>query len=459
VKVEQANNDFTATNIQSYQREKGSRKTFSKGTYLVSTNQPKHLFINSILSPNMQIEDSVMYDMSTWAAPLAYNLEGYYSNRTLTAAATTIKKVPAKTTGVFPKKAQYAYTIDWQQPNAPKALSMLWKKGYRVRTAMRPFGNEDKSWSAGTLIVLCGRNKDKANTIQADMEAVANQCEVLIDGHQTGRMEKGIDLASTYTQPIKAPKVAMLVEPPFSTYTSGQLYFLFDQITHLPVDRIRTTMLQQTDMPKFGRRYGSADINKYDVLILPGASTNNLKKVFGKKGVANLKAWVQQGGTLIGTEGAAAFLTKEQSGLTNVSLLEVKKDSSKAAKYLPYITRIDYFGKKRIPGAALQATLDNTNPLAFGMPSSLFSLKFGNVALAPDASFQTVGYYHPQANQLLAAGYSSKENLDHLSGNAFAGVQPMGKGKVVFLLDNTQYRMFWRGPSRMMQNAVMLLGD
>ncbi|MFP4096530.1 MAG: hypothetical protein ACLFUB_18755, partial [Cyclobacteriaceae bacterium] len=28
---------------------------------------------------------------------------------------------------------------------------------------------------------------------------------------------------------------------------------------------------------------------------------------------------------------------------------------------------------------------------------------------------------------------------------------------VVFLIDNTQYRMFWRGPSRMVQNAVMLL--
>jgi hypothetical protein len=40
---------------------------------------------------------------------------------------------------------------------------------------------------------------------------------------------------------------------------------------------------------------------------------------------------------------------------------------------------------------------------------------------------------------------------------AFAAVEDMGSGKVVFLLDNTQYRMFWVGPSRMVQNAVMLL--
>ncbi|HRD79398.1 MAG TPA: hypothetical protein PLL53_01465, partial [Saprospiraceae bacterium] len=58
---------------------------------------------------------------------------------------------------------------------------------------------------------------------------------------------------------------------------------------------------------------------------------------------------------------------------------------------------------------------------------------------------------------LLASGYASQENLKHLAGNAFAGVLPMGRGKVVFLLDNPQFRMYWRGPSRMMQNAVMLL--
>jgi len=33
----------------------------------------------------------------------------------------------------------------------------------------------------------------------------------------------------------------------------------------------------------------------------------------------------------------------------------------------------------------------------------------------------------------------------------------MGDGQIVFLVDNTQYRMFWRGPSRMLQNAAMIV--
>ena len=182
-----------------------------------------------------------------------------------------------------------------------------------------------------------------------------------------------------------------------------------------------------------------------------------MKKLFAKNSLAKLKDWVNRGGILIATEGSATFLTKEKSDFTDVKLLEVKQDSSENAKYLAFADQEDYHGKKRIPGSALNAHIDASNPLAFGMPNNLFALKFGSLALAPSPSFQTVGYYSKNENKLLASGYASQENLKHLSGNAFAGVKNMGKGKVVFFLDNTQYRMFWRGPSRMMQNAVMLL--
>jgi hypothetical protein len=70
---------------------------------------------------------------------------------------------------------------------------------------------------------------------------------------------------------------------------------------------------------------------------------------------------------------------------------------------------------------------------------------------------QVVGSYYSDPTKLLTGGYAPKDALKHLSGKCYAGVMPMGAGKVVLLLDNTQFRMFWRGPSRMIQNAVMLL--
>jgi hypothetical protein len=101
--------------------------------------------------------------------------------------------------------------------------------------------------------------------------------------------------------------------------------------------------------------------------------------------------------------------------------------------------------------------LDTTNPLAFGMKEQIYSLKFGDDGMVPNTNFQTVGYYVKDAEDVLASGYASDENKEKAAGMAFAAVENMGSGKVVFLLDNTQYRMFWVGPSRMVQNAVMLL--
>ena len=91
------------------------------------------------------------------------------------------------------------------------------------------------------------------------------------------------------------------------------------------------------------------------------------------------------------------------------------------------------------------------------MTDKLYSLKFSTNGLKPNDSFSTVGYYVKDGEPVLASGYASQENQRNAAGMAFAAVQNVGRGKVVHLLDNTQYRMFWVGPSRMMQNAVMLL--
>jgi hypothetical protein len=269
-------------------------------------------------------------------------------------------------------------------------------------------------------------------------------------------MSDGIDAGSGDNRPLKAPKVALMIEPPFDVLSCGQLYFLFDQETPYPVDRIRTSILAQTSVPKFGSRYGLADLNDYDVLILPGGG-NALSQVFDREALEQLKTWINGGGVLIASETAAAYFTQQRSKMTDVKLLEVKKDSSEAAKYVIYEDREDFLGKKRIPGSAFNALIDNSNPLAFGMKPELYSLRFDTDVLQPDANLQTVGYYSKNKENLLVAGLANTENINHLSGNAFAAVKQMGQGKVIFLMDNTQYRMFWIGGMRMMQNAVLLM--
>jgi len=454
VEIEQATEDFSLRNAYSYWDGNASSQSFSSGDYIIKTDQPRHIFINTMMKRQLAIGDSVMYDMATWSAPLAYNLDAAWSNDDLNVSTRQVTEAPAYGSGVQNPDAGYAYVIEWDQRNAPKALSKLWEEGYRVRSAAKTFTYEGTTYGEGSLIILVGRNYEKKDGIASDMQRIAEEAKVNIVGFDTGRMDEGIDLASRDSEPVAKPKVALMVDSPFSSYTAGQIWFLFDRWTGFGISRIRSDALRYMDM------------NEYDVIIVPGG-WGGISSAFDSTAQDRLKSWVREGGTLVATENAAEFFSKDRSGFTDVELAKAGKDEEADKEegtidpeaYTRYEAREDTSGLKRIPGSAFKGIIDTSNPLAFGVKDRLYSLKFSDEALVPSTDWQTVGYYDKNANTVLASGYSSQENMQKVAGHAFAGVTEMGSGKVVFLLDNTQYRMFWVGPARMMQNAVMLLHD
>ena len=451
VEVYRTDGDATVRQAYSYWDGQPSSRTFAGGTFVIPTNQPRHVFINTLMQRDMALEDTVTYDMTTWSVPLAYNLDAAWTTTRPTAAMTRVTEPPTATTGVVNPGASYAYLIDWNQRHAPKALSMLWDAGYRVRATRKALGDGSRTFGPGTLIVLLGRNRDRMDRAPADMQRIATEAGVEIVGMNTGWTETGISLSSRDSRVIERPKTALLVDSPTSSYTAGQLWFLFDRWTHFGLDRIRTD------------DFASLRLEDYDVLILPGAF--GLSSVFDSTQIARLRRWVQGGGTLVATEGSAFFLTKDQSGLTRVEVTQDPKpekkdeeaDAPKPSYYTTYAAREDSAGFRRIPGAAFRGHLDTSHPLAFGMPEQVYSLRFTNDALEPSDNLHTVGYLDRDADAVVASGYASPQNKRKLAGKAFAAVQYMGQGEVVFLPDNTQYRMFWVGPARLMQNAVLLL--
>ena len=456
VEVQRAEQSFTVADARDYWTAEPTRTQFERGSYVIKTDQPRHLFINTIMQRQMAIEDSIMYDMATWSAPMAYNVDASWTERVLNVNAIPLAEPPGESGSIDNPGASYAYVIDWKQTDAPKALAHLWELGYNVRSIQRPFYTENDTLSRGTLIVLLGRNRERADRAAADMEKVAQEAGVHIVGLNSGWTDEGLNPASSWSIPLKKPKVAMLVDSPFSSYTSGQLWFLFEEWTDFSINRIRIT-----DLP-------GIELDTYDVLLLPGAGSG-LSDHLDSSRVHMIKQWVRAGGTLIGTEGSARFLTHDRSRMTPIKLAEEKKQNDEDNEenvfepgslddpYVGMEAREDLEDLNNIPGSALRAFVDITHPLAYGMDPQLYSLKFGNDALEPSVESQVVGYYHPRADSILASGYVSVKNRQKLAGKAFAMVHEMGQGKVALLHDNTQYRMFWVGPARLMQNAVMIL--
>ena len=452
IEVRRATDAFTIQ-ASDYWSASAARHTFPAGTWIVPTDQARHVMVNTLMQRQMEIESKDMYDMSTWSIPLAYNLQGAaWTETDLRVATESVTTAPQRESGVTNVAARYGYVMDWRQRNAPKALGMLWEAGYDVRAARRTFGIGDKDYSVGSVIVLKGRNRARMDGMAADMQRIAREAGVRIEGYDVSRVDRGMDLASADARVIDKPRVAMLLDEPFGSETAGQIWYLFDQRVEWGIDRIR------------GRSFGSLDLDEVDVLIMPPAGWGGgFSAWLDSSRVDQLSRWVRKGGVLIGSESTVPWLTAERSGLSSATMAKAgekedeDEDDVDERVYTRFADRQDSTNTGRISGSAFRAILDNTHPLAAGMPEQMYTLKFGTDAIEPSNSLFNVGTYDRDAAELLASGFASAENQEKLAGKTFASVQQIGSGKVILLLDKTQYRMFWLGPTRMLVNAVMLM--
>ncbi len=450
VEVERAEEAFTIE-ASDYWTAASARHSFEEGTWIVRTDQARHVMVNTLMQRQMEIESYDMYDMSTWSVPLAFNLQGAaWTEQAVRVATIAVSEAPVREAGVTNPAARYGYVMDWRQRHAPKALGMMWEAGYDVRSARRTLGVGDKDYPVGSIIVLNGRNRDRMDRIADDMQRIAAEAGVQIEGYDDSRVDRGMDLASADARVIEKPRVVLMLDSPVSSETAGQIWYLFDQRIEWGIDRVR------------GNNFSSLDLDEVDVLIFP---PGNVSSVLDSVQTARVSQWIRQGGTLIGSESAASYLTGDRTGLSSAEHVrldhgENDEDSEPAIDervYTRYEDRRDSTNVSRVSGSAFRAILDNSHPLAAGMPDRMYTLKFGTAALMPSRSIHTVGYYDRDADELLASGFASQENREKLAGNMFAGVQQVGSGKVIFLLDKTQYRMFWLGSTRLLVNSIMLM--
>ena len=92
------------------------------------------------------------------------------------------------------------------------------------------------------MIVLVGRNLGYGDELYSKMEEIALKNKVSIIPFNTGRMDTGIDLASSDANPLHAPRVALVVDQPFNSYTAGHfgIYWIIGRNTVLaafdPID-------------------------------------------------------------------------------------------------------------------------------------------------------------------------------------------------------------------------------
>ncbi len=201
---------------------------------------------------------------------------------------------------------------------------------------------------------------------------------------------------------------------------------------------------------------------KFDVVILPEDSTGTLvgpgssegtppeyRSGFGNEGTEALKAFVQQGGTLVTLGGASNFAT-EKLGLKvrNVNVPAAKTATPPLPPQPPPFW---------CPGSTLRVKFESASPLAYGMPAEglvVFMQNSPAFEIVPNEHnerYETVVRYADR--DLLESGWLIGEET--LAKKAAVVSAQLGQGRVVLIGFRTQHRAQTHGTFKLLFNALL----
>ncbi len=196
---------------------------------------------------------------------------------------------------------------------------------------------------------------------------------------------------------------------------------------------------------------------KYDVIILPNDSTGFITGEIPKEYSAYLSGVPPKYQSGIGKEGVKALKAFVENGATLVSLGEACNFAIEKFE-LSVRNAVDNLDSKEFfcPGSTLKVTFDNNHPLAYGMPSEGLVLFWSSPAFEITPSlhnehYETVVRY--MERDLLQSGWLIGEK--HLSKKAAMVSARKGKGKVVLIGFRTQHRSQTHGTFKLLFNALL----
>ena len=409
----------------------GTLKSSDK-SMVISSDQKKSTLVKVLFEPVAKLSDSVTYDITAWSLPYAYGLDAIASENSVTASNSSI----AKTTYGSIEPNRYAYIADWNSMKDAQFLAELLRHKVRVRYAHKPFTLDGKSYGRGSLIITKSDNKNLDNFTQILADASKNNSKELT-ATNTGFVEKGKDFGSGYVDVLQPLKIAVLSGAPTSTLRFGEIWNFFEQQLNYPIAVL--------DEDYFSR----VDLTKYDVLILPDGRgyTSFLSDNIREK----IKDWVKRGGKLIAMGGAIDGLKSDKA--FTIKEKETEKDSTLNLESFEVSEREQI--KSEITGAIFKAKVDNTNPLAYGYNDTYFTLKLGDRAYAYLENGSAV-YLAKGANEPVSgfAGSEAKKKIDE---TLIFGMESMGRGQVIYMVDNPLFRGFWENGKLFFANALFMV--
>lgn len=398
-------------------------RDFAAGSDIVELDQPYGAFAKTLLEvqhyPDLRQypggPPQRPYDVTAQTLPLLLGVEAVAVKQEFTApAALLAAAVHAAPRAFHPDPAAAGYEFANQENNGSLlALFSLLGQGVTAYRLTRG--------APGTIYI------PRQPGLEAKLAPLAAKDAVTI--------EAVADAPVAPMLALKAPRIG-LYQSWVAQIDEGWTRWIFDQ------DGIPYTRVQDADLRR-------GDLNsRFDVILIPDQNARSLLNGnpasrfpaeyaggVGEAGMANLKAFVEAGGTLVALNQASlAFLDWTGGAVQNA---------------LAGVSNTQFYS----PGSILAAQADPTDPLAWGSPAlqvAIFSEQSPAFTVSGAArSAITYG----SGNALLSGWLLGGEKL---AGRSALASVPLGQGRVVFFGFKPQYRAQSEATYRFLFNALLL---
>jgi len=418
--------------------------TYPKGTYVVSLSQPKMGLIRYLLGrtffpddawsresdgtpiqPYEAATDTLAEFMGVRVDSIENHFKGDFE------VITECERPTGKVVGV----SEIGYVFDGRLNDSFKATNILLSKGVKVLRIDESLTLEDAFFPSGSFVASAG-SEDLLEEIAQDHG---------IDFHALEK-ELGVKVHE-----IKRPRVAMYQRYYGGNADEGWTRLVLEQFA-FPYVTIKNEEIKNGNLTE-----------KYDVIIIPGDTTplitgEKLEEYYartravhstqyppeycggiGKEGVENIKKFIEAGGTLVTFTEAYKFAI-EKIGLHVYNVLEDLNPK-------------EFF----CPGSTLKAKIDNSHPLAYGMPEKALIYFRNNPAFNIVPSESNEGYEiivkYPERDILQSGWLIGEEKIANKAAMISA---KKGKGKVILLGFNAIERARQHGIFKLFFNSLLL---
>jgi len=411
-----------------------------KGDLIVNAYQPKSVLLNVLLEPKTFIADSNTYDITAWSLPYVYGLDAYGLKESIKTPEVKITHVVLSAPPNFAMAPHfYAYVSSWQSVDDVKFLAALIKRGIKVRYSSRPFEAGGKKFTAGSLLIT--RAGNDAPDFDQQITQLAASFNHTLTPLTSGFVEKGADLGSDVIRYIRAPKVLLVAGEGVSAEAMGEVWHFFEQQINYPLIIVKYQDLNRIRLADF------------DVAVFPDGNYEDFPS-------DKIQNWVHDGGRLIAMENAVAQLA-DKKGFALKKKEEKKddkaEDKTKTTEIRLYDDRDKDALRSSVPGAIYKINLDNSHPLGYGLPDSYYTLKLS------DDIYDFFGDDGWNVGTIKKDGYISgfvgQKSKDKIKDGLLLGVQPLGRGSVIYMVDDPLFRSFWENGKLLFSNAVFMVGQ